>query len=114
MPESLASQVEVVRAELVERLSDVDEEVADLYLAEKPLEPEVLKAAIRRATISLKFIPVLMGSAFKNKGAVGNCGWGCGPVQGEHIAKCTNPNGFSHLDDCPCMTGFTSDTGDGC
>lgn len=43
-------------------------QVAELFLAEKPLDPAVLRAAIRRATLALKFQPVLMGSAFKNKG----------------------------------------------
>jgi translation elongation factor EF-G len=42
-------------------------QVADLFLGESPVPPEVLEAAIRRATIAQKFQPVFMGSAFKNK-----------------------------------------------
>src|SRR4029077_17818104 len=38
------------------------------YLAEHKLEPEELRASIRRSTIALKLVPVLAGSAFKNKG----------------------------------------------
>ncbi|RCH95076.1 Elongation factor G, mitochondrial [Rhizopus azygosporus] len=54
------------RNELIEQLANVDDEIADLYLAEEIPTAEQLVAAIRRATISLKFTPVLMGSAFKN------------------------------------------------
>ncbi|KAJ9643953.1 Elongation factor G, mitochondrial [Coniosporium apollinis] len=55
------------RAKLIETLADVDEEMADLFL--EGVEPtiEQIKAAIRRATISLNFTPVLMGSALADK-----------------------------------------------
>jgi hypothetical protein len=43
-------------------------QVAELFLNEQPIEPAVLRGGIRRATLALKFQPVLMGSAFKNKG----------------------------------------------
>lgn len=49
----------------------MDDELAELFLAEEPITPEALAAAIRRATLGLRFQPVFMGSAFKNKG-----GWG--------------------------------------
>ncbi len=39
-----------------------------LFLEEKPITPEILKAGIRRQTIANKFVPVVGGSAFKNKG----------------------------------------------
>ncbi|KAF5833558.1 putative mitochondrial elongation factor [Dunaliella salina] len=68
VPPDLLAEVEKKRAELVERISEVDDEVAELFLNEQPIEPAVLRAAIRRATLALKFQPVLMGSAFKNKG----------------------------------------------
>ncbi len=42
--------------------------VADLLRSEKPVDAVTLHAAIRRATIGLKFQPVFMGSAFKNRG----------------------------------------------
>ena len=60
--------LETRRHELVETLSEVDDEIADLFLMEEDVSPEVLKNAIRRSTIGLKFAPVFMGSAFKNKG----------------------------------------------
>jgi len=43
-------------------------QVAELFLNEQPVDADTLRAAIRRATLALKFQPVLMGSAFKNKG----------------------------------------------
>jgi elongation factor G len=55
------------RAKLIETLADVDEEIANLFLDEVEPTEEQLKAAIRRATISLKFTPVFMGSALADK-----------------------------------------------
>ncbi len=54
--------------DLVTAISDLDEEVGMCYLEEKPITPEILKAGIRRQTIANKFVPVVGGSAFKNKG----------------------------------------------
>src|SRR5207302_4128512 len=55
-------------ADLVEQISNIDDEVAETVLEEKPVTPELLKAGIRRQTIANKFVPVVGGSAFKNKG----------------------------------------------
>lgn len=55
------------RAKMIEVLADVDDEIAELFLDEQEPTQEQLKAAIRRATISLKFTPVLMGSALADK-----------------------------------------------
>lgn len=57
--------------ELISAIADVDDEIAELYLEEKRPTPLQLKAAIRRATIGLKFVPAAGGSAFKNKGVQG-------------------------------------------
>jgi translation elongation factor EF-G len=46
----------------------VDDHLAELFLLEEPIEAAELKAAIRRATLANKFVPVFMGSAYKNKG----------------------------------------------
>ncbi|PHZ07838.1 translation elongation factor G [Rhizopus microsporus ATCC 52813] len=66
IPEELMPLATEKRNELIEQLANVDDEIADLYLAEEIPTAEQLVAAVRRATISLKFTPVLMGSAFKN------------------------------------------------
>ncbi|KAJ9151828.1 hypothetical protein NKR23_g2775 [Pleurostoma richardsiae] len=55
------------RQELIEKLADVDDEIAELFLDEKEPTPEQIKAAIRRATIALKFTPVMMGTALGDK-----------------------------------------------
>jgi elongation factor G len=54
--------------DLVEQMCDLDEEVGMLFLEEKPISKQDLKAAIRRQTIANRFVPVAGGSAFKNKG----------------------------------------------
>ena len=55
------------RQELIEKLADVDDEMAEMFLEEKTPTPQQIKAAIRRATIALKFTPVMMGSALADK-----------------------------------------------
>lgn len=55
------------RKKLIETLADVDDEIAELFLDEQEPSIDQIKAAIRRATISLKFTPVLMGSALADK-----------------------------------------------
>ena len=54
------------RAELIEQLAEVDEELCDIFLEERQPTVAELEAAIRRATIGLKFSPVFLGSAIKN------------------------------------------------
>ncbi len=54
------------RTELIEQLAEVDDEIADLFLNDALPSTEQLAAAIRRATVSLKFSPVFLGSAVKN------------------------------------------------
>lgn len=68
IPADMKELVEEKRLELIERLADADDEIAELFLLEEIPDVETLKAAIRRQTIACKFVPVFMGSAFKNKG----------------------------------------------
>eukprot|EP00002_Diphylleia_rotans_P035103 TRINITY_DN761_c0_g1_i1.p1 TRINITY_DN761_c0_g1~~TRINITY_DN761_c0_g1_i1.p1 ORF type:complete len:739 (-),score=181.82 TRINITY_DN761_c0_g1_i1:299-2515(-) len=68
IPEAMMEESKRRRHDLIQQLAEVDEQIADIFLAEEEPSVEDLKAGIRRATISLKFIPVLMGSAYKNKG----------------------------------------------
>jgi elongation factor G len=54
--------------ELVEELCNVDDEIGTMFLEEKPIGIVEVKAALRRAVISNAIIPMVGGSAFKNKG----------------------------------------------
>src|SRR4029077_1651902 len=59
---------EAARAELIDAISNKDDAIAELVIENKPITPEVLKAAIRRLTCKIELVPVLCGSAFKKKG----------------------------------------------
>jgi len=56
------------RDQLIEQVADVDDAIMELYLEEKPIPNDILVAAIRRATLGLKAVPVFCGAALKNKG----------------------------------------------
>eukprot|EP00978_Attheya_sp_CCMP212_P024263 scaffold75976_cov44-Attheya_sp.AAC.5 len=68
IPPHLVEQMEQKRLELIEKVADADDEIAELFLMEETPTPEQLEEAIRRQTIACDFVPVFMGSAFKNKG----------------------------------------------
>ncbi|MGH8022747.1 MAG: EF-Tu/IF-2/RF-3 family GTPase, partial [Limisphaerales bacterium] len=68
IPEALKDKARAALAELVDAVSNKDDRIADLVLEEKPVSPQELKAAIRRLTCKIEFVPVLCGSAFKKKG----------------------------------------------
>jgi len=68
VPPEMEELVRQKRMEMLEKLADVDEEIAEYYLNEEVPPVPVLKAAVRRQTIALTFCPVFMGAAFKNKG----------------------------------------------
>jgi elongation factor G len=68
IPDHLAQKAATARADLVGALADVDEHIAEKFLADQPITEEELKQAIRRQTMVRKFTPVMMGSALKNKG----------------------------------------------
>jgi elongation factor G len=65
-PEDKA-RAEAALAELIDAVSNKDDEIANLVLEEKPITAPVLKAAIRRLTCKIELVPVLCGSAFKKK-----------------------------------------------
>jgi len=67
IPADLIEFAKEKRQELIEKLADVDDEMAEIFLEEQEPTIEQIKAAIRRATISLKFTPVMMGSALADK-----------------------------------------------
>jgi len=68
VPPDALSTAEEYREKLIEALAEVDDDIMEAYLSEAPIPPEDLIAAIRKATISLKLVPVLCGSALRNKG----------------------------------------------
>ncbi len=68
IPEKYREEAEKARIEMLETLSEVDDGIMERYLAEEEIPVKELRAAIRRATLDLKCVPVLMGTAFKNKG----------------------------------------------
>jgi len=68
IPEDLVDTVEEKHTELIEAIADFDEEVMMMYLEGEEIPTDLLKKVIRQATLSVKFFPVLCGTAFKNKG----------------------------------------------
>ena len=68
VPADYLEEAKKKRAELVESVADVDDDIMEKYLDGQEITNDELRAAIRKATIDLKYFPVLAGSAFKNKG----------------------------------------------
>jgi elongation factor G len=68
VPADLVKAAKNARVAMIEALGEVDDEVLALYVEGVEISSKHLRAAIRRATISGKAVPVLLGSAFKNKG----------------------------------------------
>lgn len=68
IPADLKDQAEEMRANLLEHLSEVDDELAMAYLEDEPISDEMMRNAIRKGTLEQKIFPVLCGSAYKNRG----------------------------------------------
>ncbi len=68
IPGDIKDQADVYREKMVEGLADYCEEIMELYLGSEEVPEEKIVSAVRRNTTELKIIPVLCGSAFKNKG----------------------------------------------
>ncbi len=68
IPAEHKAMVDGAYEDLVSAISDLDDEVGTAFLEEKPITRELLKAGIRRQTTANRFVPVIGGSAFKNKG----------------------------------------------
>lgn len=68
IPDDYIEQANQYRANLLETLSEIDDTILKKYIDEKEIDADEIRASIRRATISLKLVPVLCGAAFKNKG----------------------------------------------
>jgi elongation factor G len=68
IPSELKDSAKAALAELIDAVSNKDDQVATLVIENKPVPPEALKAAIRRLTCRIELVPVLCGSAFKKRG----------------------------------------------
>jgi elongation factor G len=68
IPLDFLESAEKYREKLIETIAEVDDDIMEDYLSETSIETLSLLAAIRRATIDLKLVPVLCGSALRNKG----------------------------------------------
>jgi len=68
IPDELKEEAQSARDALVELAVEQDEEVMEAYLEGQEPDEETLKRCIRKGTCNLSFVPVMLGSAFKNKG----------------------------------------------
>ncbi|HQG83765.1 MAG TPA: elongation factor G [Syntrophales bacterium] len=68
IPEDIRAEAEARRERLLETVAEADDGIAEKYLAEEPVTEAELIRAIRKATVSLKIVPVLCGAALRNKG----------------------------------------------
>jgi elongation factor G len=68
VPADMMELAQAARARLVETVADQDELAMEAYVQGLPIEVDVLRACIRKGTLAGAFVPVLAGSAFKNKG----------------------------------------------
>ncbi|MDR2387685.1 MAG: elongation factor G [Deltaproteobacteria bacterium] len=68
IPKNLVEEAIQARTALVEILADLDDDLVEDFLEGAEIETSRLKAALRKGTLGLKCVPVLLGSAFKNKG----------------------------------------------
>jgi elongation factor G len=68
VPADLAAATEDARHQLIDVVSNFDDTIMEKYLSEEPITAEDLRRAVRTATLAAAVVPVLCGSAFKNKG----------------------------------------------
>lgn len=68
IPENMVEEVRKMRETMVEKIAETDDELTLLYLDGEEISTDQLRAALRKAVINRKIVPVLCGSALKNKG----------------------------------------------
>jgi elongation factor G len=68
IPAHLKADAEKYRDELLDAVSMFSDELAELYLGGETISEDLLRAAIRKGTLAEQFVPVMVGSAYKNKG----------------------------------------------
>ena len=68
IPEDMRDLAEEYRSNLLEAVSDFDDQIMEDYLEGKSVSSEAIKLAIRKATIANKMVPVVCGTSYRNKG----------------------------------------------
>ena len=68
IPEDMRELAEEYRNNMLEAVSDFDDEIMEMYLEGEEIPTEKIRAAIRRATVAVKMVPVVCGTSYKNKG----------------------------------------------
>ncbi|MDR0568152.1 MAG: elongation factor G, partial [Spirochaetaceae bacterium] len=68
IPQNLKAEADARREELLDAVSMFSDVLAEKYLAGGDIDPDLIRQAIRAGTLAEKFVPVMVGSAFKNKG----------------------------------------------
>ncbi|MHB9029357.1 MAG: elongation factor G [Candidatus Latescibacterota bacterium] len=68
IPDDLKPIAHEYREKMLDAISDYDDHLMELFLNDEPISEEQIKAALRKATISGRITPVLLGASFKNKG----------------------------------------------
>ena len=68
VPPQLAEEAQDARGVMIETLADFDDDIMSRFLDGGEVEPDMINKALRKNTISLDIVPVMCGSAFKNKG----------------------------------------------
>jgi elongation factor G len=68
IPSALKEKVTAAREQMIEAIADADDEIAEKYLEGQEISAAEIRAALRRGCIAIKLVPVVCGTAFKNKG----------------------------------------------
>jgi elongation factor G len=68
IPEEIKKEALAARAKLIEAIAETDDQLLDKYLNNQEIEQDLLKKALRKATIAYKLIPVYAGTSLRNKG----------------------------------------------
>ena len=68
IPEDMRELAEEYRVNMLEAISDFDDEIMMLYLEGEEIPQDMIRAAIRKATCAVKMVPVVCGTSYKNKG----------------------------------------------
>ena len=68
IPEDMRDLADEYRTNLLEAVSDFDDEIMEMYLEGEEVPADKIRSAIRRATVAVKMVPVVCGTSYKNKG----------------------------------------------